>query len=118
MDSLCLSQQVVTVSQENQPKLLGASAFGSNEVYMKLKAFKSRLLEHSPEGKLCVCVHSNIRQPLRRFGRRPKLYFVKVDVQACFDTIEQSKLLEIIKDAISEVSDALTCVVMRAQTGS
>ena len=24
---------------------------------------------------------------------RPKLYFVKVDVQACFDTIEQGKLL-------------------------
>ena len=36
--------------------------------------------------------------------RRPDLYFVKVDVQACFDTIEQSKLLEILKEAISEVS--------------
>lgn len=24
---------------------------------------------------------------------RPKLYFVKVDIQACFDTIEQTKLL-------------------------
>lgn len=34
---------------------------------------------------------------------RPKLYFVKVDVQACFDTIEQDKLLEILRDLISEV---------------
>lgn len=33
----------------------------------------------------------------------PKLYFVKVDVQACFDTIEQDKLLEILKDIISRV---------------
>ena len=33
---------------------------------------------------------------------RPKLYFVKVDVQTCFDTIEQTKLLEILKDVISE----------------
>ena len=34
---------------------------------------------------------------------RPKLYFVKLDVQACFDTIEQPKLLEILQDLISEV---------------
>ena len=34
---------------------------------------------------------------------RPKLYFVKVDVQACFDTIEQTKLLSILRDLISEV---------------
>ncbi|KAF9000679.1 hypothetical protein BDQ17DRAFT_661615 [Cyathus striatus] len=32
----------------------------------------------------------------------PKLYFVKVDVQTCFDTIEQSKLLEILHTLISE----------------
>lgn len=33
----------------------------------------------------------------------PKFYFVKVDVQACFDTIEQNKLLGILKSIISEV---------------
>jgi hypothetical protein len=37
---------------------------------------------------------------------RPKLYFVKVDVQACFDSIEQGKLLEIIRRIIKEVSIA------------
>ena len=35
---------------------------------------------------------------------RPKLYFVKVDVQACFDTIEQSTLLKILKELMSKVS--------------
>lgn len=34
---------------------------------------------------------------------RPKFYFVKVDVQACFDTIEQTKLLAILRDVLSEV---------------
>ena len=34
---------------------------------------------------------------------RSKLYFVKADVQACFDTIEQAKLLGILKSLISEV---------------
>jgi hypothetical protein len=35
--------------------------------------------------------------------RRPKLYFVKVDVRACFDTIQQDKLLKIVEDILSEV---------------
>lgn len=34
---------------------------------------------------------------------RPKLYFVKVDVQACFDTIDQGKLLQILRRLLSEV---------------
>ncbi|OBZ72156.1 Telomerase reverse transcriptase [Grifola frondosa] len=78
--------QILTHEKEAQADLLGASAFGPNEVYTKLKAFKSRLAASDPSGKL------------------PKLYFVKVDVQACFDTIEQTKLLEILREAISEDS--------------
>ena len=38
---------------------------------------------------------------------RPKLYFVKVDVQACFDTIEQTKLLQILREILSEVCATL-----------
>jgi len=38
---------------------------------------------------------------------RPKLYFVKVDVQACFDTIDQGKLLGIIQNLVSEVGESL-----------
>jgi telomerase reverse transcriptase len=34
----------------------------------------------------------------------PKLYFVKVDVRTCFDSIEQKKLLEILQRILSEVS--------------
>lgn len=41
--------------------------------------------------------------PINEPAIRPKLYFVKVDVQACFDTIEQSKLLQILRDVLSEV---------------
>jgi len=32
------------------------------------------------------------------------MYFVKLDVRACFDTIDQTKLLQIMRDALSEVS--------------
>ncbi|KAG2017771.1 hypothetical protein CC2G_007253 [Coprinopsis cinerea AmutBmut pab1-1] len=62
---------------------LGASVFGSDEVYAKLSAFKKRVSK-SENGSL------------------PKLYFVKVDVQACFDSIEQTKLLEILRELISK----------------
>lgn len=51
-----------------------------------------------PSGDLVVLILS---RPLAL--SRPKLYFVKVDVQACFDTIEQTKLLEILRELISEV---------------
>ena len=37
----------------------------------------------------------------------PKLYFVKLDVQACFDTIEQTKLLSILRELISKVCSVL-----------
>ena len=41
----------------------------------------------------------------------PKLYFVKLDVQACFDTIDQARLLEIIRNLLSEVLELLRCVI-------
>ena len=34
------------------------------------------------------------------------MYFVKLDVQACFDTIEQTKLLSILREIISKVRSA------------
>ena len=35
---------------------------------------------------------------------RPELYFVKVDVKSCFDTIKQDKLLALVEDILSEVN--------------
>ncbi|PSR75587.1 hypothetical protein PHLCEN_2v9067, partial [Hermanssonia centrifuga] len=75
---------ILTYEKEAQRKKLGASVFGPNEVYIKLKAYKTKLLSSSLSGKL------------------PKLYFVKLDVQACFDTIEQTKLLQILRTILSE----------------
>ena len=45
--------------------------------------------------------------PIAAYSTRPKLYFVKVDVQACFDTIEQWELLRIIDKLISEVGSLI-----------
>jgi len=34
----------------------------------------------------------------------PELYFVKVDVKACFDTIKQDKLLGLVEEILSDVT--------------
>ncbi|KAF7773358.1 hypothetical protein Agabi119p4_5525 [Agaricus bisporus var. burnettii] len=74
---------LLTYEKQTRPELTGVSVRGSDEVYTRLMNFKSRL-RHD------------------HFGRLPKLYFVKVDVQACFDTIDQGKLLAILRELISE----------------
>ena len=39
----------MSVAQENQRQLLGASVFGPNEIYQKLKGFKARLQQEFGE---------------------------------------------------------------------
>uniref|UniRef100_A0A0W0FMP3 Telomerase reverse transcriptase n=1 Tax=Moniliophthora roreri TaxID=221103 RepID=A0A0W0FMP3_MONRR len=77
--------QILTYEKANQPEALGAACFSVDDHYAKFKEFKMRL-NRNPDGTL------------------PKLYFAKVDVQACFDTIQQTKLLEILKEILSEDS--------------
>ncbi|KAJ3515494.1 hypothetical protein NLJ89_g1720 [Agrocybe chaxingu] len=74
---------ILTYEKTNQPGRLGVSIFSPDDIYLKLKKLKASL----PRG-------SN--------GALPRLYFVKVDVQTCFDTIDQSKLLSILREIVSE----------------
>jgi hypothetical protein len=48
---------------------------------------------------------------------RPKLYFVKVDVRAAYDTIQQDKLLQIVEAVLEEVS-SLRATWERAKVSS
>lgn len=74
---------ILNYERANQSPLLGTSVFGPDDVYSKIKVFKAAL-------------------PRDNNGDIPRLYFVKVDVQACFDSIDQTKLLHILRDLISE----------------
>ncbi|KAF7316755.1 Telomerase reverse transcriptase [Mycena chlorophos] len=71
--------RILSYERDARKELVGASVFNMNDVYARLKEFKARLPK-----------------------RLPKLYFVKVDVQACFDTIPQGKLVEILHELLSE----------------
>lgn len=61
---------------------MGSSMFSVNDMYPRMKAFQTRIAEKGWQDK--------------------KLYFAKVDVQACFDTIPQERLLRLIKEIMEE----------------
>ncbi|MBW0481940.1 hypothetical protein O181_021655 [Austropuccinia psidii MF-1] len=70
---------VLSYEKDASPEMMGASVLGLNHIYTRFKEFRSRL-------GLSI----------------PKMYFVKVDIRACFDTIRQEKLLQVINDWFSE----------------
>ena len=64
-----------------QPDRFGSSLFSVNDMFPKLEAFKCRLQEQD-------------------LGDKP-LYFAKVDVMSCFDTIPQQRLLSMVDGLMS-----------------
>jgi hypothetical protein len=62
---------------ERDPSLLGATVYGHDDIYKKLKPF---LLEH----------------------KHQKLYFVALDIMTCYDSITQRKCFGIVKHVLKE----------------
>ncbi|CAG8829098.1 14451_t:CDS:10, partial [Gigaspora margarita] len=60
----------------------GGSLFSFNEIYERLKNFKQNLANNG--------------------YTQSKLYFAKVDIQCCFESIDQEQVLEIVKDVLRE----------------
>jgi telomerase reverse transcriptase len=73
--------QVLTLEKERCPNLLESGVMGQLDVYKRILGFKQEL-EGYPE---------------------QELYFCKVDIKACFDSIRQDVLLPILEDIIKEV---------------
>lgn len=71
------------------PSALGSALLSVGDLHPKLRSFKDRLLKQH-------------RGPL------PTLYFVKVDIQSCFDTIPQQKLIRLIEELVSEEAYHIT----------
>ncbi|GJN91088.1 hypothetical protein Rhopal_004105-T1 [Rhodotorula paludigena] len=74
---------VLTFEKARKPHLVGSLVSDPQQIYAKLRLFKQRMLA-------------------KHGGEMPKLYFVKVDVRAAYDTIQQDKLLEIVENVLSE----------------
>ncbi len=68
--------------KRKQPTRVGSALFSVGELYPKLKAFRS---------------HMQIKK-----ADKKGWYFVKCDVQSCFDTIPQQCIVKLIEDIVSE----------------
>lgn len=73
---------MLSYEKVNQPDKLSSALFSVGDMYPKIKDFKDRLQKSGSSGKA--------------------LYFAKVDVQSCFDTIPQRRVLDIIEKLVSE----------------
>jgi len=73
---------VLNYSKDRTPSLLGSALFSADDIFPRLQLY---------------------RQILERGGNMGKpLYFAKVDVKACFDTIPQKRLLQLAEQLVSE----------------
>ncbi|KAG9006699.1 hypothetical protein FRB93_008431 [Tulasnella sp. JGI-2019a] len=74
--------QILSFEKNSRPNLLGASIFGMNEIYSQIKEYRERVRT----SKFTL----------------PKFYFVKVDVRAAFDSIDQDKLIDVLYELLSQ----------------
>ena len=73
---------LLSYEKGNQPEKLASSMFSVGDIYPKLATFKKHL-----------AVSGQVDQ---------QLYFVKVDVKSCFDSIPQSKIIKLVEQLVSE----------------
>ncbi|THX26002.1 hypothetical protein D6D12_06518 [Aureobasidium pullulans] len=79
---------VLNLEKAITPAKLGSSMFSSDEMYQRLHRFRTQLQQSE-----------NADKPL---------YFAKVDVQSCFDSIPQRPLLKLLNDLISAEGYTIT----------
>ncbi|CAO3683223.1 unnamed protein product [Umbelopsis ramanniana] len=80
------SLRALTFEKEAQPELLGSSIMKFEEFYSVFSTYKKAYLKiDHPDGRV-----------------RPPLYFSKVDIKSCFDSIDQNILINIINKVLSQ----------------
>lgn len=87
---------MLNFERQQAPAKMGASLYSVGDMHPRLKKFKKQLAQQLP-----------LSGP-RNFGDLPRLYFVKLDIQACFDTIPQQKLLQVVEELVSQENYHIT----------
>jgi telomerase reverse transcriptase len=87
---------MLSYERERCPEKLGSSLMSVGDMHSRLKEFKDQLSQRAPAST----------GP--KAARLPQLFFVKLDIQACFDTIPQKQLLHLVEQLVSEESYHVT----------
>ncbi|KAF9883083.1 hypothetical protein FE257_004117 [Aspergillus nanangensis] len=82
---------MLNYEKSQNPSHLGSGVLSIGDIYSRLKGFKRYLSLDRPD----LAPH------------RP-LYFVKLDIQSCFDTIPQERLIQVIEKVVSEQAYNMT----------
>ncbi|KAK5108265.1 hypothetical protein LTR62_008649 [Meristemomyces frigidus] len=72
---------VLNYEKSKDHTLLQSALFSIDDIFPRLQAYRSRIAQQLDDGK--------------------PLYFAKVDVQSCFDTIPQDRLMALVRSVIS-----------------
>lgn len=78
---------MLNYERSRDPHILGSALHSLREIHPRLKRFKGYLQQQ--------------RGGIRTESPKP-LYFVKLDIQSCFDTIPQHKLIRLVERLVSE----------------
>ncbi|KAG0022333.1 hypothetical protein BGZ81_008560 [Podila clonocystis] len=78
-----LSNAFLVLACERNRQFISSSAIGMSDLYHRLKQLKAKLVDPTQ-------------------SKQSKLYFVKVDIQRSFDSINQDKLMEVIDRMLQE----------------
>jgi telomerase reverse transcriptase len=81
---------MLSYERERCPEKLGSSLMSVGDMHSRLKEFKNHINKHA------------LVSAGPKAGRLPQLFFVKLDIQACFDTIPQKELLCLVEQLVSE----------------
>jgi telomerase reverse transcriptase len=80
-DKLKPATSMLNLEKGRDPYILGSSLFSIGQLYPKLAEYRSQIFARKEAPRLC---------------------FVKVDVQKCFDSIPQKKMMELVEEICSE----------------
>lgn len=83
---------MLTYERQQAPSKLGSSMLSIGDMHRRLKAYKEQMSNRV----------ISVSRPDKH--KLPQMYFVKLDIKACFDTIPQKKLLSLIAELVSEES--------------
>ncbi|KAL4222367.1 Telomerase reverse transcriptase [Mactra antiquata] len=77
---LSSTHSILSYLKNKNPSIIGHGAFGLDDVYTTLQSYIQKWKCHG----------------------KPKLYFVKTDITNCYDSMNQQKLLRILKETLSK----------------
>ncbi|KAJ3339134.1 hypothetical protein HDU91_001071 [Kappamyces sp. JEL0680] len=74
---------------DQMPRLVGHSVSGKADIHRLLRNYKQRLLADYPQYAL-----------QRNQRGLPKLYFCTLDIRACFDSLDQTRVMDIVESTL------------------